>query len=134
MHKYGWIQEINSFLLDWTGHLSIPNAVHQGKCGGRSRHGPTPKSAHDKLNERFTIILYLHVYPIKKGLVILLQIVMGRVVQTWIKITQGKCKIWIQIWKLKSRFSLILSVNTVDDWMLLKITEKVFRENALNKR
>ena len=64
----------------------MPNAVHQGKCGGRSPLGPTPKSAHDKPKERF-------VYPIKKCLVILLQIVMGRVVQTWIKKTQGKCKI-----------------------------------------
>ena len=32
-------------------------------------------------------------FPKKKFSVILLQIVMGRVVQTWIKITQGKCKI-----------------------------------------
>ena len=79
--------------------------------------------------------MHLHVYPIKKFSVILLQIVMGRVVQTWTKITQGKCKIWIQIWNCsKSKFCLILSVNRVNDWMLLKITEKIIWENALNKR
>ena len=35
---------------------------------------------------------------------------------------------------LKSKFCLILSVNRVNDWMLLKITEKIIWENALNKR
>ena len=34
----------------------------------------------------------------------------GRVVQSWVKITQGQCEIWIQIWKLKSISLLILFV------------------------
>ena len=29
----------------------------------------------------------------------------GRVVQSWVKITWGQCKIWIQTWKPKKHFS-----------------------------
>ena len=39
----------------------------------------------------------------------------GRVVQSWVKITQSQCEIWIQIWKLKKHFGI---GPQVDDWKL----------------
>ena len=40
---------------------------------------------------------------------------LGRVVQSCVKITQGKCKMWIPIWKLKKHFSFISFRLQVDD-------------------
>ena len=33
---------------------------------------------------------------------------LGWVVQSWVKITQGQCRIWIQIWKLKKHKSVLI--------------------------
>ena len=30
---------------------------------------------------------------------------LGRVVQSWVKITQGYCKVWIQIWRIEKHFN-----------------------------
>ena len=42
----------------------------------------------------------------------------GRVVQSWVKITQSYRKIWIQIWKLKKHFRFNSFCLQVDDWKL----------------
>ena len=34
--------------------------------------------------------------------------IQGSVVQSWVKITQGQCRIWIQIWKLKKHKSVLI--------------------------
>ena len=59
LDKHGWIQKINYFLIGLNGTFAdtfillriflktIPNAMHQGKSGGRSLLGLNPKSAHD---------------------------------------------------------------------------------------
>ena len=35
---------------------------------------------------------------------------------------------------LKSKFSIIFFCQLVDDWMLLKITEKIIRENVFEQK
>ena len=50
----------NTFYFTENFLKTIPNAVHQEKGGGRSPLGPTPKSAHDKPKERFTIYTYMY--------------------------------------------------------------------------
>ena len=35
-------------------------------------------------------------------------VALGWVVQSWVKITQGQCRIWIQIWKLKKHKSILI--------------------------
>ena len=58
----------------------------------------------------------------------------GRVVQSWVKITQGKCEIWIQIWKLKKQIQLNSFLPTI--WWLptLKRIEKLARENTFDEK
>ena len=53
---------------------------------------------------------------------------LGRVVQSWVKITQSSCEIWIQIWKLKKHFSLIFFV-----YKLMIGSSKNNRENYPRK-
>ena len=45
-------------------------------------------------------------------------VLLGRVVQSRVNITQGKCEILIQIWKLKKHFSFNSLCLQVDDWKL----------------
>ena len=47
-------------------------------------------------------------------------IVQGPVVQSWVKITQGKCEIWFKIWKLKKQSSFNSFCPQVDDWKFQK--------------
>ena len=67
----GGSKKLNFFIgLNWTFAntfyftenllKTIPNAVHQGKSGGSSPLGPTPKSVHDKPKERFNICTYMY--------------------------------------------------------------------------
>ena len=46
------------------------------------------------------------------------QMFQGRVVQNWLKITQGECKIGIQKWKLKKQIQFNYFGLQFDDWML----------------
>ena len=59
---------------------------------------------------------------------------LGRVVQSWVKITQGYCEICIQISKLKKHFSFNSFVFFC--WWLeaLKITGEITRENAFEHK
>ena len=58
----------------------------------------------------------------------------GRVVQSWVKITQGKCEIWNQISKLKKQIQLNSFLSTI--WWLstLKRIEKLAKENTFDEK
>ena len=58
----------------------------------------------------------------------------GWVVQSWVKITQGQCRIWIQIWKLKEHKSVLILLST--SWWLeaSKITGKIIWENVFEHK
>ena len=47
----------------------------------------------------------------------------GRLVQSWINITQGLCKFWTQIWQLKKPIQLNSLCIQFDDWMCSKNRE-----------
>ena len=51
-----------------------------------------------------------------------------------LKVTQGKCEIWIQIWKLKKWIQFNTFRQKADDWMLLKITEKIIQGDAFEQK
>ena len=60
----------------------------------------------------------------------------GRVVQSWVKKTQGKCKIWIQMWKLIIKYSNYLNIFFLrfGDWMLPKTRENYPRKCFWKKK
>ena len=62
--------------------------------------------------------------------------IQGRVVQSWVNITRVSARFEFGYESLKSK--LIIHLNTfcqqVDEWMLLKLTEKIIRENGFEQK
>ena len=58
----------------------------------------------------------------------------GRVVQSWVKITQGKCEIWNQISKLKKQIQLNSFLSTIWRLSTLKRIEKLAKENTFDEK
>ena len=62
--------------------------------------------------------------------------IQGRVVQSWVNITRVSARFEFWCESLKSK--LIIHLNSfcqqAHDWMLLKLTEKIIRENAFEQK
>ena len=62
--------------------------------------------------------------------------IQGWVVQSWVNITRVSTR--FEFWYKSLKSKLIIHLNSfcqqVDDWMVLKLTEKIIRENAFEQK
>ena len=62
--------------------------------------------------------------------------IQGRVVQSWVNITRVSAR--FEFWYESLKSKLIIHLNSfcqqAHDWMLLKLTEKIIRENAFEQK
>ena len=60
----------------------------------------------------------------------------GRVVQSWVNITRvsARFEFWYESLKSKLIIHFYSFCQQVDDWMLLKLTDKIIRENAFEQK